>query len=310
MTEWLQEPTAAYGLRTPTHDAWTSGLESTLGAAFDGERSSVTQRLSVPCAATAGVLWVPRVWHTKNSPPKTTEVYYWFCLLMLQHATASVSYQRGKGLCQFRAGGVSPFCVRMYHARRTYAPVLLIWYVCPSYVLCHMILSSSAAVSAGVIFSRFNSIYCCYCCRCSLFFLRLSAFFRCCYFPRAYIRWRDSHRPLSQTHGSGPAPRPNARRVYTRRFGVRAVRYNKVTPLLTSRSVHTHVRSLISFHSAVDSSNICTSSVVNPSVGITQHPLFFFTAVFLLISSGGCFPNTNTNSCSNSNSNSQLQLNQ
>ncbi|CAB1119967.1 unnamed protein product [Ectocarpus sp. CCAP 1310/34] len=35
MTEWLEEPTAAYGLRTPTHDAWTSGLESTLGTSFD-----------------------------------------------------------------------------------------------------------------------------------------------------------------------------------------------------------------------------------------------------------------------------------
>ncbi|CAM9772286.1 unnamed protein product, partial [Hapterophycus canaliculatus] len=35
MTEWLKDSTAAYGLRTPTHDAYTSGLESALGASFD-----------------------------------------------------------------------------------------------------------------------------------------------------------------------------------------------------------------------------------------------------------------------------------
>eukprot|EP00752_Nemacystus_decipiens_P016253 g14533.t1 len=47
MTQWLQEPAAAYGLRTPTHDGWTSGLESALGASFDVVHSTS----DVICAA-------------------------------------------------------------------------------------------------------------------------------------------------------------------------------------------------------------------------------------------------------------------
>lgn len=39
MTEWLKEPTAAYHLRTPTDNTWTSSLESALGDSFDGKRS-------------------------------------------------------------------------------------------------------------------------------------------------------------------------------------------------------------------------------------------------------------------------------
>lgn len=88
MTAWLEEPTAAYGLRTPTLDAWTSGLESALGTSFDG--GSVVQHST--CCTQAACFAAGVSHQTNDAAPYTIVVpagqrvrFCWLSGVVAQH---------------------------------------------------------------------------------------------------------------------------------------------------------------------------------------------------------------------------------
>lgn len=102
MTEWLQEPKAAYALRTPTHDWWTSGLESALGTSFDGERDERSSFLTASsCAAVSCVAE-----DTQQPTKMTKNVPYDYMFCTQSHANVPHVINGKSGPCQFRARGV------------------------------------------------------------------------------------------------------------------------------------------------------------------------------------------------------------